>query len=110
MKKWNTLNIVLSATLLTSLATFDVVAGRGGGDGASGDRPGDSGMPGFAAGSGGWSKGAGGGAIANPGGGGMSGPGGVSKGKASDAPFLERHRVGDKDDLGVRTREADRAK
>jgi hypothetical protein len=35
---------------------------------------------------------------------------GVSKGKYEETQPRERHRTGEKDDLGVRTREADQAR
>jgi hypothetical protein len=101
--------IALFAALSLGITSADIIAGKGGGGAGSGRSGG--GMPGMGM-SGDMSKGVGAG-------GGMKGakgagtPGverGVTKGKADDSPFLERHRVGEKDDVGVRTREADMAR
>lgn len=103
--------IALSVSLLTGLASLDAVAGKGGAGGGMG-----GGMPGM---SGGLSKGAGsGGGPQDPvgmggtkGAGGASGPSqGVSKGDYGETQPRERVRTGERDDLGVRTREADQAR
>jgi hypothetical protein len=103
--------IPLAVALLTGLASLDAVAGKGGAGGGTG-----GGMPGM---SGGLSKGtSSGGGLQDPvgmggtkGASGASRPSqGVSKGDYGETKPRERVRTGEKDDLGVRTREADQAR
>ena len=122
--KQKTLAIALSSALLTGLASLDAVAGKGGGGGgASSGRSGGGGMSGMGGGmqgmGGGMSKGAGsGGSMKGTSGmGGMKGSGGMSgmgdggsMGKAAGTQSSERHRIGEKDDMGVRTRDAYQAR
>ena len=97
--------IPLAVALLTGLASLDAVAGKGG---AGGGMPGTGGALSKGAGSGGGLKGPGG-MGGTQGAGGMSGSSqGVSKGDYGETKPRERVRTGERDDLGVRTREADR--
>ena len=109
--KTRNIAIALSVALLAGLATLDAVAGKGGAGGGMG-----GGMPGM---SGGLSKGVGsGGGLQDPvgmggtkGTGGASGPSqGVSTRNYGEIQPRERVRTGERDDLGVRTREADQAR
>jgi hypothetical protein len=109
--KTRNIAIALSVALLAGLASLDAVAGKGGAGGGMG-----GGMPGM---SGGLSKGVGsGGGLQDParmggtkGAGGASGPSqGVSTRNYGEIQPRERVRTGEKDDLGVRAREADLAR
>lgn len=115
--KQKALVIALATMLVTGFASLEVVAGKGGGGGAGG-----GGMPGM--GGSGMSKGSGAGpgssgvregmsgmgGSTSKGQGGMSGMGGNAyEGQGVDRQSMERHRVGEKDDVGVRSRSADQA-
>jgi hypothetical protein len=86
--------IPLAVALLTGLASLDAVAGKGGAGGGTGGGLQDPvGMGG--------TKGASGASRPSQ---------GVSKGDYGETKPRERVRTGEKDDLGVRTREADQAR
>lgn len=121
--KQKTLAIAISLAMLTGIASLDVIAGKGAGGSSGrsgggmpgmGGMGGSSGMSGMGGGSGmsGMGGMSGGSGMSGMGSGsGMSGMGGGEyKGQGIDAQSRERHRIGEKEGVGERVREADQAR